>query len=95
MSVTDVVVRHVPEVRHLAGIIPDDELCARAFERLEDSTRSDVLDETYSQTDYDDACEDAADDAREEIKNDVLHILDNVEWSTADELAKLIREAIE
>jgi hypothetical protein len=94
VSLHAVINRHVPSLKHLVGVIPDEELCERAIVDAVEAAHNEVEGETYSQLEYDLAVEDADEQARDEMRDEILDVLDKAEWETGDELSKLIREAL-
>jgi hypothetical protein len=95
MSLRDVVLTHAPDIRYLIGVVPDEELAERAIKRAAEIAVEDAVESMYTEDQMDDAKADTKVEVLDEVKDDLFHILDVVEWETADDLAKLIREALE
>lgn len=91
MSLHRAIAKHAPDLQHLIGVIPDLELAERALEEITDG----IPLEDKIAADIEEAEDDAKFAERDRIKDELYHVLDDAEWDTGDELAKLMREALD
>lgn len=94
MSLRRAIAEHTPHLKHLIGVIPADELAERALDESAEKIAEEMFTEDEHAASMDRASDDGRREGREEVKEEVLDVLDNSEWETGDELAKLVRAAL-